>query len=144
MRRLLLLLVLAATPAAADPKSDSQALYETTMKSSALFADLINAASVDPATAAAAIKEQVTRPLTKQYEAWMSAMTDGGTEAYAPFLVCWQAAITLEGFAADFSKFLRGESDRPDVKSRVGYFQTDLTGCEAALGLPATFAAGAQ
>lgn len=144
MRRLLLLLVLVATPAAADPKSDSQALYETVRRSGEVFVQLLDAAASDPADAAASIDEQVRRPVSQADTAWMSGMIDNGPDAYAPFLVCRQAAVTLESFAADFVSFLGKGGDRPDVATGVGNFRSDLTGCETALGLPATFAAGAQ
>lgn len=126
-----------AAPAAAAPIDDSRQLYDAVLAAAASFIE-ITAQEMPAAAMAAALTETVSRPVSAADTAWMARMVEGGPDAYLPFFPCRQAAVALEGIASEFSGFLRGQIDRPDVEDDARYFRDDLAGCEAALGVAAS------
>jgi hypothetical protein len=137
---LALALSLLATPVLAGAAEDGKALYAVTGEAAALFTGLLERAPAEPAVAALAMKDEVSRPLSRADDAFMAALAAGDVQAYAPFLPCRSAAVSLGAVADGYAAWLGGRGDRPDVDLDIGYFREDFTRCELALDLPVTFA----
>lgn len=124
--------------ALAGAKDDSRALYSVVAQSSAAFVQLLDEVPTSPAAVADRLRSEVSQPVAKQNALWMTALRED-VEGFLPFMPCNGAAISLDEMAGKLRRFFLQQAGKPDLDHEIGYFREEITRCERALGLAATF-----
>jgi len=131
---------LLASPAKADPASDTLALYQITAERAPFLMEILEDIG-DPVATADRIKVVVDAPVEAAIQEWMDAAfnSGGSSEPFRPFAACYEAGSALMDFTAKVQRYLRGIDKTPFTTGDAEPFREKLGACETALDLPVTF-----
>lgn len=121
-----------ATPAVADPITDSRRLYVSlNAYREALMEDLLALRAAEPRVTAELIKKYVYMPANVAGSTWIDRSFSEGQEGYWPFSPCLNAATAL----SDLSSRIMVSSGGPDltIGGAAAHLREALSGCEFAL-----------
>jgi hypothetical protein len=120
-----------ATPAVADPITDSRRLYVSLNAYRAALMDLLALRAAEPRVTADLIKKYVYTPTNVAGSLWIDRSISEGQERYRPFSGCLNAATAL----SDLSSRIILSSGGPDltIVGAAAHLREAITGCEFAL-----------
>lgn len=120
-----------ATPAVADPITESRRLYVSLNAYRAALMDLLALKAVEPRVTADLIEKYVYTPANVSGSVWIDRSFSEGQESYRPFSGCLNAAMALSDLSSRI--ILSPSGSDLTIVGAAAYLREVLTGCEVAL-----------
>lgn len=129
-----------ATPALADPKSDSIEIYNVAVVQGVALTALLDKIDAPIATADT-IELQIKTPLNEAQQTWLDIAFNSGIdpEPYRQFQPCYNSADLLGEMAIKVQRYLRGIDKQVFTAADAEPFKAAIVECEIVLGLEPSF-----